>query len=208
MAADVVALADHLEHDQISIVGEDWGAAIAYAAAAFHRDRVRQLVFQEMRLPGVELPRPDTPLSSDDPRTGWHFSFFNVARYPELLMAGRERDFWSTFVRSTMADPSAATEEDLDEMVHSVERPGGLHTILSVYRAAATDAEQNRQQMTVPLDIPVLAVGGSEYLADEPRQHMTRVAQNVRGVVIEGCGHNPSLEAPARLAAAYLDFLT
>ena len=62
--------------------GEDWGAAIAYAVAAFHRPRVQQLVFQETLLPGVPaapgLPGggPDPSLAPDDMRTGWHRAIF------------------------------------------------------------------------------------------------------------------------------------
>ena len=42
--------------------------------------------------------------------------------FPELLLAGRERPFWSYLARRQMWDPSALTEDDIDEMVHSVER--------------------------------------------------------------------------------------
>ncbi len=35
MAADVAGLATHLGFDRFRVVGEDWGAAIAYAVAAF-----------------------------------------------------------------------------------------------------------------------------------------------------------------------------
>ncbi|MCW2721455.1 MAG: hydrolase, partial [Pseudonocardia sp.] len=45
MAGDVAELATHLGFDQFRVAGEDWGAAIAYAVAAFHRPRVQQLVF-------------------------------------------------------------------------------------------------------------------------------------------------------------------
>ncbi len=50
MAGDVAELATHLGFDQFRVAGEDWGAAIAYAVAAFHRPRVQQLVFQETLL--------------------------------------------------------------------------------------------------------------------------------------------------------------
>jgi len=208
MAADVISLADHLHHQRIRIAGEDWGAAIAYATAAFHRDRVAQLIYQEMRLPGIDNQPGATTLPKDDSRTGWHFAFFNVPHYPELLMPGHERAFWTSFVTRTMVDPSAATSDDLDAIVDWIERPGGLHTILSVYRAAELDAAQNRTQFSIPLEIPVLAVGGAGYLADEPRAHMAEIANDVTGIILERCGHNPSLEAPDRLAAAYLQFLT
>ena len=95
MAGDVAELATHLGFDQFRVAGEDWGAAIAYAVAAFHRPRVQQLVFQETLLPGLParpgLPggEPDPSLAADDVRTGWHFSFFSLPNIPELLLAGR-----------------------------------------------------------------------------------------------------------------------
>ncbi|MCT9935290.1 alpha/beta hydrolase [Planotetraspora sp. A-T 1434] len=207
MARDVAELATYLGFERFRVAGEDWGAAIAYAVAAFHRPRVRQLVFQEMRLPG--MPADAGPAhKADDPRTGWHRAFFNVPHYPELLMAGKERAFWSYFMKREMWDPSAATDDDIDELVRWVEQPGGTRTILEMYRATERDAEQNREQYADPLTCPVLAVGGQAYFADEVRRQMTRVAEDVRGVVISNSGHNIPLENPAELAQAYLDFFS
>ncbi len=138
MAGDVAELATHLGFDQFRVAGEDWGAAIAYAVAAFHRPRVQQLVFQETLLPGLPagpgLPggEHDPSLAADDMRTGWHFSFFSLPNLPELLLAGRERPFWTYYARRQMWDPSALAEEDIDEMVHSAEQPGGTRAILEM----------------------------------------------------------------------------
>jgi hypothetical protein len=30
-------------------------------------------------------------------RTGWHFTFFSLPNLPELLIAGRERPFWTWY---------------------------------------------------------------------------------------------------------------
>jgi hypothetical protein len=43
-----------------------------------------------------------------------------------------------------MWDPSALTGDDIDEMVRSVQQPGGTTAILELYRARPLDAEQNR----------------------------------------------------------------
>jgi pimeloyl-ACP methyl ester carboxylesterase len=206
MAGDVAELATHLGFDQFRVAGEDWGAAIAYAVAAFHRPRVRQLVFQETLLPGLAGGEPDPLLAPDDGRTGWHFSFFSVPNLPELLLAGRERPFWTYFARRQMWDPSALTEDDIDEMVRSVEQPGGTRAILEMYRMRAVDAEQNRPHYASPISCPVLAVGGEAYLGDQVSRQLARVASDVRGVVIGESGHNIALENPRSLALAYLDF--
>jgi pimeloyl-ACP methyl ester carboxylesterase len=159
MADDVAELATHLGFERFRVVGEDWGAAIAYAVAAFYRPRVEQLVFQETLLPGLPAGERDPSLPADDGRTGWHFSFLSLPQIPELLLAGRERPFWTYFARRQMWDPSALTEEDIEEMVHSLEQPGGTRAILEMYRARQVDAQQNQPHYADPISCPVLAVG-------------------------------------------------
>lgn len=206
MAGDVAELATHLGFDQFRVVGEDWGAAIAYAVAAFHRSRVQQLIFQETLLPGLPAGERDSSLDPDDGRTGWHFSFFSLPNLPELLLAGRERPFWTYFARRQMWDPSALTEGDIDEMVRSVEQPGGTRAILEMYRARQVDAEQNHPHYADPISCPVLAVGAQAYLGDQVSRQLAQVASDVQGAVIPESGHNIALENPAALAQAYLDF--
>jgi pimeloyl-ACP methyl ester carboxylesterase len=206
MAEDVAELASHLGFERFRVAGEDWGAAIAYAVAAFHRPRVQQLVFQETLLPGLPAGERDPSLAPDDGRTGWHFTFFGVPNLPELLLAGRERPFWTYFARRQMWDPSALTEADVDEMVRSVEQPGGTRAILEMYRARELDAEQNRPHYADPITCPVLAVGGEAYLGDAVSRQLASVAATVRGAVIADSGHNIALENPDALAAAYLGF--
>ncbi|MEV7817586.1 alpha/beta fold hydrolase [Streptomyces flaveolus] len=174
--------------------------------------RVQQLVFQGTLLPGLPVGPgmpgggPDPSLAADDGRTGWHFSFFSLPHIPELLLAGREGPFWRYYARRQMWDPSALAEEDVNEIVHSAEQPGGTRAILEMYRARQTDAEQNRPHYAAPLSCPVLAVGAEEYLGDAVAQQMAQVADDVHGVVIPAAGHNIALENPTALAQAYLDF--
>jgi pimeloyl-ACP methyl ester carboxylesterase len=206
MAADIAELATWLGFDRFRVAGEDWGAAIAYAVTAVHRRRVQQLVFQETLLPGLAAGGRDPSLALDDGRTGWHFGFFSVPNLPELLLAGRERAFWTYFARRQMWDPSALTDGDIDEMVHSVEQPGGTRAILEMYRARQADAEQNRPHYADPISCPVLAVGAEAYLGDEVSKQLAHVASDVRSAVIPESGHNIALENPTALAEAYLDF--
>ena len=167
---------------------------------------MRQLIFQETLLPGLPAGERDSSLDPDDGRTGWHFSFFSLPNIPELLLAGRERPFWTYYARRQMWDPSALAEEDIDEIVHSAEQPGGNRAILEMYRARRTDAEQNRPHYADPISCPVLAVGAQAYLGDQVSRQLGQVARDVRGVVIPAAGHNIALENPAALAQAYLDF--
>jgi pimeloyl-ACP methyl ester carboxylesterase len=105
-----------------------------------------------------------------------------------------------------MWDPSALAEEDIDEIVHSAEQPGGNRAILEMYRARQTDAEQNRPHYADPISCPVLAVGAQAYLGDAVSKQLAQVARDVRSAVIPASGHNIALENPAALAQAYLAF--
>jgi pimeloyl-ACP methyl ester carboxylesterase len=123
-----------------------------------------------------------------------------------LLLAGRERPFWTWYARRHMWDPSALAEQDIDEIVRSAEQPGGNRAISEMYRARQADAEQNRPHYADPITCPVLAVGAQDYLGDAVSKQLAQVARDVRGVVIPASGHNIALENPAALAQAYLDF--
>ncbi len=98
------------------------------------------------------------------------------------------------------------TEADIDEMVRSVEQPGGTMAILEMYRARAIDAEQNQPHYANPISCPVLAVGAQSYLGDQVYRQLATVASDVRSAVIADAGHNIALENPAALTKAYLDF--
>jgi hypothetical protein len=137
-------------------------------------------------------------LAPDDGRTGWHLSFFSLPNLPELLLAGRERPFWTYFARRQMWDPSALTETDIEEMVRSVEQPGGTRAILEMYRARPIDAEQNRLHYANPISCPVLAVGGQAYLADQVSRQLAQVPSDVRSAVITESGHNHRAREPRR----------
>jgi pimeloyl-ACP methyl ester carboxylesterase len=206
LADDIAGLATHLEFDTFRVVGEDWGANVAYATAAFHRDRVEQLVFQETRFPGRPVAASDIPEQPDDPRGSWHRVFFGLPHYPEFLLAGKERAFWMYFMKRTMWNPASLSDAGLEELIGWVDQPGATHAILALYRATQVDAAQNQPHYDDPIRCPVLAVGAQAYFGDEVGRQMSQVARDVRSVVIEDSGHNIALEQPSRLAEAYLDF--
>jgi hypothetical protein len=78
---------------------------------------VIQLVYQEMILPGLGWENGarstgmtgDQPLKRGNTRTLWHLVFFSVPDFPEMLLAGRKRLFWTLWMRREMRDPNALT---------------------------------------------------------------------------------------------------
>lgn len=136
----------------------------------------------------------------------WHINFYNVPDYPEALITGRERQYFSAFIKNECYDPSAITEDAIDDYVRCYSKPGGLRSMCEVYRATLKDGEQNRRAAEQKLKMPVLAIGSAHFIGEEVRRQMERVAEDVHGAIL-GWGHQLAEECPEELARKYLGFL-
>jgi pimeloyl-ACP methyl ester carboxylesterase len=95
IADDLAELMTKLGHEKFHMCGEDWGAAAAYQVAARHPQRVLSLIYQEMLLPGMGLEEWAT-FNPKKPETHlWHVAFYYVRDVPELLITGREREYFT-----------------------------------------------------------------------------------------------------------------
>jgi pimeloyl-ACP methyl ester carboxylesterase len=207
IAEDLAQLMTRLGHDQFYVAGEDWGAAFAYALTASYRDRVKKLSYGEMLLPGYGLEEWSN-LAAENVNSNhflWHVSFFHVRDFPELLITGREKLFWSTWMKAETYDPSAITDDCVEEWARCSAAPGGLRAIFEVYRATFENIELDQKWAKEKLTMPVLAVGSHYFIADEVRRQAERVAENVRYVELD-CGHSMALERPQRLADELIGF--
>ena len=54
--------------------------------------------------------------------------------------------------------------------------PGGIRSMLAIYRAMLVDAEQNRQASRTMLEMPVLALGGDAFIAERNEKQMKQFA--------------------------------
>ena len=208
VAEDVWQLVSHLGLGRIHLVGHDFGAAVAYAFAAAHRDVVRTLTILEMIMPGFGYEAcMQHPFATDGlGRKVWHLAFHDAPEMPEALIAGRERMYLRWFFDHFAYAPGAIAEDDLDDYERCYSGVGGLRA-LEYYRTHFVDAEHNRETSKEPLAMPVLALGGEAFLAGIVRQGMEALARDVHGDVIEKCGHWIPDEKPDELLKRLLPFL-
>ena len=131
--------------------------------------------------------------------------FHNVRDLPEALVTGRERIYLTWFYR-TAYNPTAITEADIDEYVRCYSAPGALRAGFEYYRAVFDDAEHNKDGPNNKLKMPVLALGGERGFGAIAKRSMEQLAENVRGGVIEKCGHWTPEERPEYLSEQLLAF--
>lgn len=81
----------------------------------------------------------------------------------------------------------------------------GTELMCEIYRATLEDAEQNREAAKQKLTMPVLSVGGEEFIGKDDERQMREVADDVRGVTLPW-EHQLAEECPEQLAKTYPDF--
>jgi pimeloyl-ACP methyl ester carboxylesterase len=185
IAEDVRQLVLSLGFERVFLVGHDWGGPVAYAYAAAHPAEVRKLAILDVAIPGSGLEK----LGGLRPGGGlWHVAFHNVRDLPEELVAGRERTYLSWFYR-TAYDPAAFSDADVEEYVRCYSAPGAMRAGFEYYRAIFQDVEDNRESARTKLSMPVLALGGEHGFGAHAKRSMEALAEDVRGGVVDRCGH-------------------
>ncbi|SFI67167.1 Pimeloyl-ACP methyl ester carboxylesterase [Amycolatopsis sacchari] len=202
-AQDLHELIGLLGAGPVHLTGQDISGATVFRLAATYPEDVRSFTAIEMGLPGFGLEA-----LGDVTRGGsWHIGVLAAPGIPELLLAGREREFLGQFAFPALsAKPDAITDADLDEFTRTYSRPSGFRGASGLYQSMLREGDEIvALAQAHPLTVPVLAVGagGGDFTANTVSQV---AAGKIRSVTLDGVGHYAALEAPAELAAALREF--
>jgi epoxide hydrolase 4 len=132
---DVAALIDASGAREVTLIGHDWGAGLAWTFAANQVRPLKRLVIMNVPHPGVfaeHLRRsPRQMLRS------WYMAFFQVPGLPERAMtANGARAIRRAFLGMAV-DKSNFTSDVLDRYAVDARRPGAMTGMINWYRAAA-----------------------------------------------------------------------
>lgn len=204
-AEDIHALVKHLGFTSVDLVGHDVGMMVAYAYATAHRDAVGHLVLMEAALPGLGLE--ELYDAERYPRM-YHLPLFDAPNgLAEMLIAGREKLFVDHFMRQQTYDPTGPDQVALDEYARRLAAPGALRGGMAYFRSHRADAEHNREHAKTRLAMPVLTVGGTASFGAHLEGQVRPLAENVRSVMLENCGHYLAEEQPEAVVDQLLRFL-
>ena len=134
IVADLLALADHYGIDRFTLVGHDWGGAVAWMAALKHPGRVGRLVI-------VNAPHPFVFQRSmfDSLEQRAASQYIRAFRNPELEKhiekIGIEGFFDTTFAKHADASKMGADERTI--YIDQWSQPGAMTAMLNWYRASA-----------------------------------------------------------------------
>jgi pimeloyl-ACP methyl ester carboxylesterase len=213
---DLVALADALGLERFTLVGHDWGGAVAWLAALRHPDRISRLVI-------VNAPHPLLFQKSliEDPAQRAASQYMNAFRNPAMEQ-GIKAMGWESFYAKTFgshADLSRVPPEEKATYLADWSAPGALTAMLNWYRASEIVVPQIGEAMTAPawtqapfprLKMPVLVIWalGDKALLPIQLDGLDGLIDNLRLVTIPDAGHFVPWEQPETVIAAIRDFMS
>ncbi|WP_326948481.1 alpha/beta hydrolase [Amycolatopsis sp. NBC_01307] len=200
-ANDLAALITELDLGPVHLTGQDVSGGTTFRLAATRPELVRSYTAIETGLPGFGVEA----LADVTHGGAWHIGVLVAPGIPELLLAGREREFLAEYaIPALNATPDAFTDADIDELARTYKRPGAFRGASGLYRSMLREGDEIRELAKEKLGIPVLTVSGrpGEFLSSTMRQ----VATDVTTVTLDGVGHYVAMAAPERLADAMLRF--
>jgi pimeloyl-ACP methyl ester carboxylesterase len=212
---DLIALADALELERFTLVGHDWGGAVAWLAALRHPDRLKRLVI-------VNSPHPlvfqKSLIEDEGQRAASQYisAFRNPAMEQGIAAMG-----WETFYEKTFgshADLSLIPEEEKQAYLAQWSAPGALTAMLNWYRASGIVVPAPGENAELPawtrasfphLAVPTLVVWGLKDKALLPVQLGTlhELVGDLAVAATPDAGHFIPWEHPGFVVSAIRDFI-
>jgi len=204
---DVAGLIDASGARSVTLLGHDWGAAVAWF---FAMRRVRPLE----RLVIMNAPHPlvfSRVLRSSwrQRLRSWYMAFFQVPILPEFLLGlGGARPIVETFLR-TARHPERFSTEELAVYRAQAAQPGALSAMLAWYRAAPRGISPLLSERYPPIDIPTLMLWGEDDMAlgKETTLGTDRYVSDLRLEYLPGVSHWLQQDAAERVNALLAAFL-
>jgi pimeloyl-ACP methyl ester carboxylesterase len=207
LAADVAGVVRALGHTGAVIVGQDWGAWIAWSMPGLQPRVTRAIAALSMGHPLAE--RGTGP---DRLRSAARLARFQVPVTPERWLG--DHDGVAEVLRDWSAD-GVVDPEALQRYRHAMQLPFVAHTCVEYYRWAVRslvrqDGRRFAAAVRAPVTVPVLQIHGARdrWVRPETAERSRRWAGGpARYEVVGSSGHFLSEEAPERVTAILLDWL-
>jgi pimeloyl-ACP methyl ester carboxylesterase len=144
---DLLGLAENLGYQKFTLVGHDWGGALAWALAIAHPERVEKLVI--INAPHLATFARELKNNWAQRRASWYILLFRTPLAEMLLRFNG----YAALVRSTLRDglnKNYFDERDRQAYLEAWSQPGALTGGLNYYRALPLTNLLSKKQLKIP----------------------------------------------------------
>jgi pimeloyl-ACP methyl ester carboxylesterase len=215
VVADLFALVDRLALEEFTLVGHDWGGAVAWAAAIRGDPRLKRLVI--LNAPHPVIFQKSLIEDSDQRAASQYITAFRTPGFEKAV----EAMGWETFFEKSFSghvDLGIISPDERAQYIAEWSQPGVFTAMLNWYRAAAVMVPP--PSVTVPLpdfllrafpkvSVPTLVVWGLRDKALLPLQleGLEMLVEDLTVVRVEEAGHFLPWAKPEAVAGPLRSFL-
>ncbi|MDX9990897.1 MAG: alpha/beta hydrolase [Anaerolineales bacterium] len=204
LSQDVIFILDHFGIEKVSLVGHDWGAAVAWTVALLHPERVERLAILNVPHPAVMMnfirKNPQQMLKS------WYIAFFQIPGLADWLM--RLNNFEGVLKMLTASgQPGTFSPEDLSEYRKAYSNSGGLTGMINWYRALVR--HPLKEKTKAQIELPVLILWGKKDIALSAKmaEESLKLSKNGRLIFFENATHWVQHDEAAAITGELLQFM-
>lgn len=206
LTSDVAELIKAYGEKQATVVGHDWGAAVAWTFAMQYPQHLERLII-------LNVPHPITFLKAlktfRQLRKSWYIFFFQIPWLPER---GFRANNYASLRRVFRKDPvrqGAFSEGDIEKYVEAAAQPGALTAAINYYRAMFRSSPSKVNSDLRPITAPTLVIWGEQdnYLGKELADPHPKWVKDVRVERLPDASHWVQCDRPDEVNRLMLDFL-
>lgn len=162
LAADVGDLIDASGSHSVTLIGHDWGAAIAWFFATYNPGKLERLVIMNVPHP-VLMQRGLRTLKQL--RKSWYMVFFQLPVLPEKLLAMGDFTAIARAFKDSAVHKERFSDEDLEVFKRNAAEPGALSAMINYYRGLPRALSLARTRGIPKIETKTLLIWGEQDIA-------------------------------------------
>jgi pimeloyl-ACP methyl ester carboxylesterase len=204
LARDVLALIDNAGRDVATVVGHDWGAAVAWWLGSHHPERLERLGI--LNVPHPFVMRRHLLTNPRQIRRSWYIFFFQVPFLAEAWLRRRNGRMAERILLAT-SRAGAFGDEDIARYREAWARPQAMRSMVNWYRAAIRGAARPFGPTRVPIETLIIWGSRDAALGREMVAPSLELCDRGRAVFFENASHwvqHEEAESVTRLLKRFL----
>jgi epoxide hydrolase 4 len=203
---DIKGLIKGLGRQKATIVGHDWGGALAWTFAMNYPEMTERLIVMNAPHPAAMMREMRTLKQL---RKSWYIFVFQVPWLPEYMLGRNDANEIGRMLQGAALQKSAFPREVTARYQKAMSKPGAIKAALSYYRQLFWHLPFSSKNYNVQIEAPTLLIWGEHdiALAIELTTGLEQWVRDIQIKRIPDSGHWVQQEQPEKVNQYMLDFL-